>query len=422
MNGTRLPPFAVIAAALRATTERLTREVASPLESAPPWNAFEWSVARAVSALHGISGLLATRLRWQGPPDWAAFLRDQREQSLACHERIGQVLAQVDRVLADAGVACVALKGSAVREHRVHHAGERPMGDIDLLARPADVARMIHALGALGYVQAFVDHRHITLMPAQARTPDTYGEHVGNPLRIEIHERVTEELPADSIDITDELWPREPKPGINPYASFTALTRHVMLHTAGNMRAHAMRFLQIYEIAQLARRLGPADWAELLGDDARARAWWIYPALTLAERYVPDSIPDAQLQAFAAACPRGLRERFERHSVYDVSWSNLRIHALPGIEWSRTWSEALRFARSRALPSRAALRELHDGLEALPHLTQGRWYRATHAERIARWLFSRPARVQTLCSVRAALAEASAPFETDRTSSVSGSG
>jgi hypothetical protein len=91
-----------------------------------------------------------------------------------------------------------------------------------------------------------------------------------------------------------------------------------------------------------------------------------------------------------------------------VSWSNLRIAALPGSEWARTPLELLRFAKSRVVPGRAALRDLSVAQQAHPAISQLRWYGVTHGERILRWLISRPPRVQTMVSVRAAFEAASA--------------
>ncbi len=50
------------------------RELAQPGEAAPDWSDFEWQLARAVAAMHGVSPLLATQLKWQGPPRWQPFL------------------------------------------------------------------------------------------------------------------------------------------------------------------------------------------------------------------------------------------------------------------------------------------------------------------------------------------------------------
>jgi hypothetical protein len=92
-----------------------------------------------------------------------------------------------------------------------------------------------------------------------------------------------------------------------------------------------------------------------------------------------------------------------RQRISDVSWSNLKVYAFPGIEWSRSAGEALRFVASRIWPSRDVRAELHrfaeheQGASAIP------WYGISQGQRILRWVFSRPPRVQTLRVVRAAL-------------------
>ena len=74
MKEIELPKAAVLQAALKATTDRLAAELAEPAHSAPGWNDFEWRAAMAVAVMHGVSALLAGRLRWVGPPHWQAFL------------------------------------------------------------------------------------------------------------------------------------------------------------------------------------------------------------------------------------------------------------------------------------------------------------------------------------------------------------
>jgi hypothetical protein len=88
-----------------------------------------------------------------------------------------------------------------------------------------------------------------------------------------------------------------------------------------------------------------------------------------------------------------------------VSWSNIRIQAFPGVEWSRNGWEALAFMRSRIWPSRVALSELQDGAATIPGSATVPWYGIPHAVRILRWVYARPPRVQTLLSVRAAFAQ-----------------
>jgi hypothetical protein len=403
MNDVALPEFSVIESSLRRTTERLTREIAEPQKHAPDWSEFEWAVARAVSSMHGISALLATRLQWNGPPSWNDFLHEQRVQTLACYDRVGHVLARLDRAARTAKLPYVALKGSAIREIGLHHPGDRPMGDIDLLVQPSDFEHTKAIINSVGYRTAHLARRHQTFLPVSASQPHSYGEHIDNPLRIELHARISERLPFDEVDITAQVWPADAQPGNNAYPNLVAMVRHLLLHVCGNLRANAMRFLQIYEIALLVRRLSSSDWATLMGPDPRTNAWWQYPPLSLAARYMPGSVPESVLAEAATACHRRLRLRAERWEVSDVSWSNLRIRALPGIEWARTPVEGIRFAKNRVAPSRSALSELRDGVESSPSLRSSSWYKSSQLRRIFVWSFGRPPRVQTMASVRAAL-------------------
>ncbi|HKF97200.1 MAG TPA: hypothetical protein VKB20_03020, partial [Steroidobacteraceae bacterium] len=74
----QLPSPVTVQAALRTVTERFALEMAAPTSSAPRWSHFEWRTARAAAAMHGITGILAARLRWEGPEGWREFLTEQR--------------------------------------------------------------------------------------------------------------------------------------------------------------------------------------------------------------------------------------------------------------------------------------------------------------------------------------------------------
>jgi hypothetical protein len=394
-----LPKVKVLSAALRKTTEHLAAELARPTESTPEWNELEWRVAHAVAALQGISALLASRLRWRGPADWQSFLTEQRAQSILRHAKIGALLERIDAAASRSAIPCVALKGAALRALGIYAPGERPMGDVDLLVRPQDLASVERALRALDYVEAHRMARHTTYHPRRAGPAIVgFGEHVDNPLAIEVHVIVAEPLPVRTVEITADLWPVQPRPGINPYSGNTALVMHLLLHAAGNMRAHALRQIQLHDIAMLPE----PDWDALLGTKRDRRCcWWAYPPLALTERYYPGTVPGRVLRPLREACPRALRFAAQRESLSGVSWSNLRIHAFPGITWSRTPLDALRYVRSRTVPSRAQIATLHHALRAQPHLNRVPWYGMTHGARIVRWLFSRPPRVQTISSIMA---------------------
>jgi hypothetical protein len=63
---------------------------------------------------------------------------------------------------------------------------------------------------------------------------------------------------------------------------------------------------------------------------------------------------------------------------------------------------------SRIWPSRAALRDLLQVfLTQNPPVAAIPWYGISHGARILRWIFSKPPRVQTMLTIRAALAHVS---------------
>jgi len=398
-----LPPYKALAAALRKTTEHLARELVRPSDTPPGWNELEFGVAQSVAAMQGIAVLLGNRLRWRGPPAWEAFLAGQREQSVLREALLGRLLERIDSVTRDARIACVALKGSALRSLGLYAPGERPSGDIDLLVRKSDAAAVATAIASLDYVLFADVKRHTTYVPRKLETPISLGEHAANTISIEVHTLVAEALPIRNVDITERLLPERPVPGVNRYPSDAALLLHLLLHAADNMKTHCLRQLQLHDIALLLGRLGAADWDAMHEAASAGELWWAFPPLAMTERYYDCRAPRALLRDVRRSCPVILRRVSDRHELTDVSWSNLRISALPGIAWSHTPIEALRYAWSRVSPERDTLEEVRTAVELQPHLRIVPWYQVSQSKRIVRWLVSRPPRVQTISAVAAAL-------------------
>jgi hypothetical protein len=402
-----LPPLRVIEPALRATTDRLAREVVSPHEQAPDWTELEWRMAMAVAVMHGMTVLLANRLRWRGPAVWEAFLAEQKLQSALRERAIVALLGRIAAAAAETGIALVGLKGAALLRLGVYDRGERPMADIDLLARTEDAARTGRVLESLGYVEKHVAWRHRIYAAEAAPPPNTLGEHPDHPLKIELHTRVFEQLPVADTDITDLIFPAAARPGVNGYPSLAALLRHLLLHAAGNVRMRSLRFIQLRDIALLSARCTAADRDELLTAGAGARGlWWALPPLALAAAYDPAvsaAWPAGQLARLEAGCPWLLRRAARRQRLEDVSLSLARIPALPGIEWSRSPADALRVASSRLFPDRDVRRMLRYVNETQPFAAIVPWYGGSQTMRVARWLFAHPPRAQTLHAVQLAL-------------------
>jgi hypothetical protein len=396
------PPYREVAATLRTTTERLAHELVTPSADPPDWSPFEWNVARAVAAMQGISALLANRLQWRGPPRWEDFLCEQVKQSQLRDARIGDLLAQLDAGARRESVGIVALKGAALRALHIYARGERPMADIDLYAPATSFPAVARLIEALGYREGFRTPRHVVYRCGPVTRPQGIGEHIDNGIKIELHGHVAESLPVTPVDITSRLAPSPLQYGLHGYASRAALMAHLLLHAAASMRAHAVRLIQLHDIARLSVLMNAEDWCEL-AHGGNATLWWAYPPLTLAVKYGEGRVPPDVLEFLQRVCPPVLARSARRWSLTDVSWSNLRISAFPGVQWSRSAGEAVRFAKSRLAPSRTALDELAIATREQPQFAAVPWYTRSHPARIVRWVFGRPPRAQTMSSVLAAL-------------------
>jgi hypothetical protein len=392
-------------AALITVTERLARELANPVPVAPDWSDLEWSIATAAAAMHGVSSLLSTSLRWRGPQGWRHFLEEQRIQVARRHARIEKLLRAIDQSAREAGLRITPLKGVALHALGLYSVGERPMADVDLLVHPRDASRAAHLIESLGYREYRKSVKERGFAPLESHSAAALGEHSNNDITIELHERICEQLPLDLTDITDVVLPQRPHSGLNGYPSTAALMTHLLLHTAGGMIGKAVRLVQLHDLALVARRMTEADWDELLQPFSSGRQlWWALPPLRLALRYYPLSIPHRALLALESNCPWFLHRNARRLTLSDVSFSRLWVDAFPGIEWAQSIREMLSYAAGRIRPSAEHLAARAASAVNQDWQSDSQWATLSQGRRIARWLTSRQVRPGTMHVLRAALA------------------
>jgi hypothetical protein len=402
-----LPPPKALQAALRKTTERLANELAQPTDSAPQWSDFEWRIARAVAAMHGVSPLLSRVLRWQGPAEWNEFLVQQKTQTAARHARIEELLRLIDKRAIAEGICVVALKGAELHAMGLYVAGERPMADVDLLVRTGDKERTTQMLGSLGFQESFSVWKHSVLAPGNHAAPCSLGEHADNYLKIELHDRIREALPLDTAEVSECIFPTQPRPGLNPYPSRAALMIHLLLHAAGAIADRSLRLLHLHDLALLSSHMTDRDWDDVLRQSATDRGHrWALPPLHLTARYFGRAVPTRVLTALTAGCPRLLRAILPRRTLSDVSLSRLRIEAFPGIELSRSASEMARYVVSRVRPSGDSLATRNHLARTQVAATASQWHHMSQGQRVLRWVISRPPRAYTMLAVRMALGHA----------------
>jgi hypothetical protein len=401
-----IPPASELHPALCKVTEWLARELAHPTSRGPEWSDYEWTVARAVGALHGISPLLSRSLRWQGPQAWTSFLNEQRSHTRSRHLRIQELLVSIDRKTRAAGVAVTALKGAALHQLGLYEAGDRPMADVDLLVRPADAQRTASMLESLGFRQTIETWKERVFTPVEDTAAAELGEHAANNLKIELHERICERLPWRVTDVSELIFPANPQPGLNNYASNGSLMRHLLLHAAGSMAFQGLRILQLHDIALLAARMSGTDWNEITGTRTQpGGSWWAYPPLELMSRYYETSVPATVLAALKDACPPVLRSLATRKTLIDVSYSYLWVKAFPGIEWSRSLPEVLGYAASRVRPNAQHMTQRKHLVANQTWAKHSDWSGMSQGRRILRWLSSRQTRPSTMHAITAAFSQ-----------------
>ncbi|MGN6113109.1 MAG: nucleotidyltransferase family protein [Luteimonas sp.] len=397
-----LPPLRTVKAGLHDATEALALELARPGTPTPDWDGVQWRLASAAAAAHGVPAMLRGRCQWRYAP-WQRFLRDQHAHVQSRQRRIAATLARIDAGTADAGIPVVALKGAALRAIGLYAPGERPMADIDLLVAEAGAPAVASVLQAMGYVESYAQWKHRVFKPAAGRPMPGLGEHCDTPVSIELHVRVQERLPVAAVDITARIFPDDARAGLNGYASTGALMAHLLLHAAGGICSRSLRLMHLHDIALLAARMDDADWRALSGEADGEPAWWAAPVLRLVARYYPGAGPAAAAAPLSRHSPPLLRLLSRRQTMTAVSCSELWLHPLAGLEWSRTLAEAGRYLGHRIRPPQEAVQERADMLRTQLYLQGQTWPRMGHVRRVLNWLAKPVPRMDMLYAVRAAM-------------------
>lgn len=399
-----LPPLKTVKEGLRRTTEALAVELAlaRPGGATPPWSELEWRLAAAAAAAHGVAPLLCRCSTWQHPP-WRQFLESQREHVEQRYRRIAALLKRIDTDARAGGLAIVPLKGAALHALGLYAPGDRPMADIDLLVREGDAEPVIRLLQDLGYVEAFAQWKHRVFKPVHGEPVAGLGDHRDTPISIELHTRIQERLPVSLVDITERIYPKQPRPGLNGYPSIGALMNHLLLHAAGNLCGRSLRLMHLNDISLLATRMVASDWDVLWDEHASDPPWWALPPLHLVARYYRDAVPQAVLARLGYDCHLLLRTMSRHQTLTQVSCSELWLHAFPGIEWSRSVGEAGRYLRNRFRPPQEAIQQRADMVRTQLWLQDQSWVTLNHGRRMLAWLTRPVPRMDILYAVRAAL-------------------
>ena len=253
----------------------------------------------SAAAAQGLAGLLdgaAARSGRALPPDLAQPLRRAHLGAVAASERHLGVARRALDLLAAEGLRALPLKGAAVAGWLYDSPGERPMGDVDVLALD-DWERSRRALERAGYVeQERADHAR------SYRAPES-------GVIVELHHSVTScpgLFPCDA----GELWARRVDGPAGPRPSAEHLLVQLALHAAFQ-HGLAVRLIQYVDLRRLVER-GAADPARVVAlSRAGGAGAAVALALEAAALLVEAPVPRELRAALAPALPAGLRRWLE---------------------------------------------------------------------------------------------------------------
>lgn len=266
----------------------------------------KWDELLELAQKHGVSPLLYHQLKHQGfgenvPAKILSALQQCYLQNAARNMRLYHQLSTVLTALREHDIPVIVLKGAYLAEAIYGNIALRPMGDIDLLIKPADVAQANGCLTGLGYQASH---------PFWLESQQTFGVHLPtfvHPERIpiELHVRL---VPPDSpftYDI-EELWRRAQPVNIAGCQAYGLAPEHLALYLcihAAYGHNLAMGLQPLSDLTFLCETYQQTmDWEQLLGT---ARQWNaeknLYLGLYFARKFFQAKVPDEIVQAIQPA-------------------------------------------------------------------------------------------------------------------------
>ncbi len=210
------------------------------------WTAADWERFTRLAESEGVAPLLYAGWKRSGfpaglPVDQQLVLQQAYLQSAGRSTLYLNELAKIRDLFARQGIACLLLKGAALAGNLYPDPATRPMSDLDLLVRPAQLRPALAALRGLGYsLENF-----------------TYHAVLWGPAPVELHWSLPYPEQPRRQPPEPWFWEQDVK---QPNA---ALLLHAIVHLQVQNRGQA-RLLSYLDILYLAQALGGYfDWVGL---------------------------------------------------------------------------------------------------------------------------------------------------------------
>ena len=349
----------VSVSAFRAAHEEVARVAALLLSNAPApvslhrppgADVHAFGVAAFAAGMGALLGFWCETGRVTAEPAVADLLAIHLDHGRRRAARLREAFERVLVALADRGIDACVLKGMHTGYRYFPEPGVRPVNDVDLLVRPDDWHPARGALRDLGFTE-LTDATHpqqtFWSLPGAQAVPSLELTHVESPWSVDLH-RSLDRTPFEGLTTTlgsldraaGEVWREFCRPiRVLPQPLLLA---YLALHASSHF--YTIPQIRLIELVLVARRDFAGDagaWRAFDQLVARTRTGrFVFPALDLAERFVPGSIAPSVLEHAAAAAPRRLRRLVRRIAPA----SALSLHPFPGLRERFVWVASLKEA------------------------------------------------------------------------------
>ena len=293
-----------------------------------------------------------------------AALRKHYLSSAAANTLLLRELGTVLHALRSAGVPAIPLKGACLAEPVYRDIALRPMADLDLLVRPADMPGALHVLQGLGYAsdQPFdpaaqpTDFQDMPMMSKAGCAP------------IELHWTLVTPLCNARLgpDELDGIWSRAVHATIAGEPALTCapedLLLHLCMHASVHHRFYGITLRHFVDIARVCRHHAASlDWTAFA---ERANRWGVSNgvrvALVLAAEWTEFAAPDEVYAALDGGPPEEDLMDWARHKVLAGSPAALNSDiARLGAGTGAGVAGRLETLLEAALPPRAVMTRLY---------------------------------------------------------------
>jgi len=303
--------------------ELLLSHLKRPEGSAHAFSADDWDCLSTYALYQDVGPVLYRRIGRLGvmPGAPASRMRDACRASAAKNLLLFADLGKILRATQAAGIPVIPLKGAFLAEAVYGDIALRPMADLDLLVKPADLPRAVQALRDLGYDS----DQPFDPVAQQAGFQDMPPMRRPGGAMVELHWTLV--TPLCGARIADEelqgIWERSVPATIAGVPSRALSPEDLLLHLCMHVSVHH-RFADVglksfVDMAEVARHYeNTLDWAAFA---ERANRWkvanGVRMALMLAGEWTDLRVPTDAWARLEGTAPDEQTLEWSRHKVLE---------------------------------------------------------------------------------------------------------